>query len=372
MSAVFISFRNSDEPYAAALLYSGLAREFGTGTVFRSSNSIPPGSPWADEIWEHHRDSAVVLAVIGPRWLTARDSAGALRLHQPDDWVRTEIARALASGKVVIPVMAGGADRLSAASDLPTDLAALPDLQAFHLDHRRADQSIADLARWLRARGITPTRDGEQPLETRKPTLWNVPRLSPFTVSRKERLEALRTTVLKAGGTEPVVVHGQLGTGKSQLVAEYAHRFADAYHAAWWIAAEPAQLMPAQFAALAAAVGFDAGSDVRAALPALSARLSASGQWLLIYDGVIESAAVAPYLTALVNGGDVLITARDSRLGMLSTSQVGVGSFRRDESVELLSTVIGNAHQGDLDPLASSSATCRLRSRRPLSSSLGL
>jgi TIR domain/Tetratricopeptide repeat len=352
MSAVFISFRNSDEPYAAALLYWALTREFGSGTVFRSSDSIPPGSPWAKEIWEHHHDCAVLLAVIGPRWLTAADSAGALRLHQPDDWVRLEIARALADGKVVIPVLVGRTDRLSATSGLPADLAVLPDLQAFRVDHRRADQSIAELAQWLRELGITSAHHGVRTPQARGTSLWNVPRLSPFAVLRKELLDTLHTTVLQAGGTGPVVVHGQLGTGKSQLVTEYAHQFADAYQAAWWVSAEPPELMPAQFASLAAAAGFDAGSDARAALPALSARLSAGGRWLLIVDGVAEPAVVAPYLAALANGADTLITSRDSGWGLLAAAQVRVGPFRRDESVELLGTLIGNADQGELGPLA--------------------
>ncbi|MGH3792738.1 MAG: hypothetical protein ACRDQ9_18475 [Pseudonocardiaceae bacterium] len=41
------------------------------------------------------RTAPVLLAVVGPRWLTATDPTGRRRIDDPDDWVRRELAEAL-------------------------------------------------------------------------------------------------------------------------------------------------------------------------------------------------------------------------------------------------------------------------------------
>jgi hypothetical protein len=51
------------------------------------------------------------LALIGPRW--AGDGGGKSRLHDPDDWVRVEVATALRRGVRVIPVLLDGARMLA-------------------------------------------------------------------------------------------------------------------------------------------------------------------------------------------------------------------------------------------------------------------
>ena len=145
MPSVFVSFRNGDAPFAAAIVYRALADRFGTGQVFWSGRSIPPGAVWAEAIWENHRASTVVIAVIGPRWLSIVDSQGRPRLWTPGDWVHDEIALALRESKVVIPVLLAGVPRL-AADDLPPDLVRLPQLQSVVMDHRRVDVAIDELA----------------------------------------------------------------------------------------------------------------------------------------------------------------------------------------------------------------------------------
>jgi len=143
--SVFVSFRNGDAPFAAAIVYRALVDRFGTGQVFWSGRSIPPGAVWAEAIWENHRASTVVIAVIGPRWLSIVDSQGRPRLWTPGDWVHDEIALALRESKVVIPVLLAGVPRL-AADDLPPDLVRLSQLQSVVMDHRRVDVAIDELA----------------------------------------------------------------------------------------------------------------------------------------------------------------------------------------------------------------------------------
>jgi hypothetical protein len=71
----------------------------------------------------------VMLVLIGPRWLTAIDEEGHLRLDNPEDWVRLEVSSALRRGITVIPVKVGGAE-LPKKSSLPSDMRSLLDHQA--------------------------------------------------------------------------------------------------------------------------------------------------------------------------------------------------------------------------------------------------
>src|SRR5262249_21168504 len=63
----------------------------------------------------------VLLAVIGPNWLRAKNEAGQRRLDNPEDYVRLEIAAALARKIRVVPVLVDGA-RIPKADELPDDL----------------------------------------------------------------------------------------------------------------------------------------------------------------------------------------------------------------------------------------------------------
>jgi hypothetical protein len=63
---------------------------------------------------------AVLLAVIGPRWLAAEGDAGR-RLDDPQDWVRLEIEAAIERRVRVIPVLVDGAT-MPPARDLPPSL----------------------------------------------------------------------------------------------------------------------------------------------------------------------------------------------------------------------------------------------------------
>jgi hypothetical protein len=69
-----------------------LSAEFGAGQVFMDVDDIPPGADFSAHISAKIGASDALLAVIGKRWLTARDSQSQLRLSDPNDLVSREIA----------------------------------------------------------------------------------------------------------------------------------------------------------------------------------------------------------------------------------------------------------------------------------------
>ena len=95
MSGVFINYRGEDSRSYGALLRLELSQRFGPESVFLDTESIPAGADFATHILGRVRLAKVVLAVVGPSWLTATDTHGRRQIDRPDDWVRQESAAAL-------------------------------------------------------------------------------------------------------------------------------------------------------------------------------------------------------------------------------------------------------------------------------------
>src|SRR5260221_13104667 len=109
MASVFLSYRREDsQPYAERLC-DRLNDLLGGDSVFIDIDSIRPGDDFGKTIDHTLEQCAVVLVVIGPRWLEIADGHGQLRLNNPKDFHRLEIERALQRGIRVIPVLVGGA-----------------------------------------------------------------------------------------------------------------------------------------------------------------------------------------------------------------------------------------------------------------------
>jgi TIR domain len=142
MKEIFLNFRTGDQDIAAPFLHDQLASWFGWDAVFFSSRSIPPGADFPDSLATHAAGCRVLLALVGPQWLTMPGADGHPRLADPGDWVRREIAIALAAGRQVVPVLVANAPRLTEHDSLPADIAPLARIH--HLQLRRGDL-IADL-----------------------------------------------------------------------------------------------------------------------------------------------------------------------------------------------------------------------------------
>lgn len=148
MSGVFISYRREDSAEEAQRLGRLLGERFGAELVFVDVEDIKPGDDFAEAIDEKVGFCDALVAVIGPRWANAADTAGRRRLDDPADWVRLEITAALERGMKVFPVLVGGA-RLPAASELPAPLAKLALRQAVELRPERFEQDAQRLGEAL-------------------------------------------------------------------------------------------------------------------------------------------------------------------------------------------------------------------------------
>jgi hypothetical protein len=169
MSTVFINYRTDDDEGTATLIDRELSDRFGSAKVFRASRSIRPGENFEEVILRNVQRSEVLLAIIGPRWLTVLDGAGRRKIDLESDWTRQEILEAMRCKIPVIPVLVGKSKRLTA-EELPAELAGLVKCQYVPFDHRRAARDLDALVDAITERvpeldDRTPARDaGEAPV----------------------------------------------------------------------------------------------------------------------------------------------------------------------------------------------------------------
>ena len=176
------------------------------------------------------------------------------------------------------------------------------------------------------------------------PRMWNIPARNPGFTGRDGLLVAVRERLLAGDRAVVQALHGMGGVGKTQLAAEYAHRFAGAYDLAWWINAEQAGLIGDQFAALGTALGcVQAGAGTEAVRAAVLAELRARGRWLLVFDNAEDPADVTPWLPG--GGGHVLITSRERGWDEIA-APVEVDVLARSESVAILQGRVDRAAGG--------------------------
>lgn len=136
MAGIFISYRRDDSRHAAGRLGDDLAAEFGGERIFRDVESIAPGVDFEVALEQALASCAVMLVLIGPRWLDIRDDKGRRRLDQPGDWIRTEVAQALKRNVRLIPVLVEDTP-LPSAESLPEDMQALVRRQTLPLSDAR-------------------------------------------------------------------------------------------------------------------------------------------------------------------------------------------------------------------------------------------
>lgn len=122
--AIFLSYRREDSHAITGRICDRLTAHFGRDAVFRDVDSIPIGMDFRSKIRETIEHADLLIAIIGPDWLEARNPQGEARLQLSEDYVRLEIESALLKGIPVIPVLVEDA-AMPHAAELPESIAQL-------------------------------------------------------------------------------------------------------------------------------------------------------------------------------------------------------------------------------------------------------
>jgi hypothetical protein len=181
--------------------------------------------------------------------------------------------------------------------------------------------------------------------------VWGgVPARNPGFTGREELLGAVRAALLGGGAAVVQALHGMGGVGKTQLAAEYAHRFGATYDLVWWIAAEQAELIAEQFANIAVQAGYvPTNASLVAAQRAALGALHARDQWLLVFDNADAPEDLVGWLPG--GTGHVLITSRSRGWAELAIP-VGVDVMTRAESIDMLRSRVPEITSFDAERIA--------------------
>jgi len=206
MNGIFISYRRQDSQSASGRLADSLKEQLPEAAIFRDVETIEAGVDFVDAINTALESCGVLLAVMGPRWISIQDDAGRRRLDDPNDYTRLELATALKRADVrVIPVLVDGAT-MPDSEALPADLKSLARRNALELTDKRWDYDVAQLVATLRrALGLQP--------RTSIPRAWRGPGAA---------LAGLLVAVvgyLVWQGQKPAAVPAAVSTPAGQVVA---------------------------------------------------------------------------------------------------------------------------------------------------------
>jgi len=153
-SDIFVSYRRKDSRYFTGWLCARLIDNFGADRVFIDADAIGPGAGFPQAIIGAVASCKVLLAIIGPEWLTATDEQGR-RIENANDFVRLEIEEALARNVLIIPILVDDT-AMPRRQDLPGSLAGLAERQAFIIHGESFSNDTDHLVTELRS--IIPDR----------------------------------------------------------------------------------------------------------------------------------------------------------------------------------------------------------------------
>ena len=209
LSGIFVSYRRSDSQGEAGRLFDDLVKHFGEDTVFMDVSAIDAGRDFRKAIEEGVTKCGVLLVMIGPEWLDAKNEHGGQRLQDPSDFVRIETVSALKRDIPVVPVLVRGA-KMPSPEQLPEELRELGYRNCIELTHARWKSDIHLLVEALRRSvPVTPSpgtnvpsskasasiRPGPRQEETALPSKLDdkrSSRIDPATLQRVKRDLALR------------------------------------------------------------------------------------------------------------------------------------------------------------------------------------
>jgi tetratricopeptide (TPR) repeat protein len=142
---------------------------------------------------------------------------------------------------------------------------------------------------------------------------------NPFFTGRETVLEALHNALTSgqtAALTQPQVISGLGGIGKTQTAVEYAYQHQAAYEAVLWARAETEVVLVEGFVEIARELGLPeaAEAEVGRAVTAAKRWLASREGWLLILDNADDLGVVRPVLPN-PPGGHVLLTTRAAAVG---------------------------------------------------------
>ncbi len=181
---------------------------------------------------------------------------------------------------------------------------------------------------------------GERRNEATSLPLGRIPYLrNLYFTGREEALTALRSALIRqsaAGLTQRQAISGLGGVGKTQIVIEYAYRYADTYEALFWVRADSLDLLISDFLTIAAMLNLPERDqqNPQEIVQAVKQWLARHEQWLLIFDNADQLGLVSEFLPS-DGKGHVILTTRAQATGTIA-EQIDINRMGQEEGTLFL------------------------------------
>jgi tetratricopeptide (TPR) repeat protein len=177
-----------------------------------------------------------------------------------------------------------------------------------------------------------------------------LPERAALFTGREKLLDDIESRLARDPGT-PLILFGPIGSGKTQLAAEYVRLHRDQYAVTWWVEAENAERGRESLLGLAGSLWVAGEGDERRPIDQMFQLLARSGPYLLVFDGVISGDVRTLIRTA---GGSVLVTTRNGGWARESHyAELEVPDLDAGESAQLLRKQDQHMTQAQMSRIAS-------------------
>jgi type II secretory pathway pseudopilin PulG len=146
---IFTSYRRDDERGTVGRLLSALQSSFTPEQLFADADPVEPGDDVVRGLNAKIGQSSVLVAIIGPKWLSVSDTRRTTRLDNAADVVRVALEAAFKKRRRVVPVLIGGAE-MPTAEQLPLTLRPLATLAPVRIQNDSFQADVEGLVKSLK------------------------------------------------------------------------------------------------------------------------------------------------------------------------------------------------------------------------------
>jgi len=358
---VFLSYAYKDEPWRDELAaYLSNLRWQGIITGWHERN-ISLGREWSREIDPDLDTAQIILLLVSPDFVHSEycyslEMKHALQMH------------AARQARVIPIMLRPNIDW----EDTPfTGLPTLPTYGTPVTTWPDRQEALLNVVKGIEAAAREPGADAFPSLTAATDTtlahpgapLWNVPYpRSPFFTGCEHILRYLHDmpVINKAmASTQPQVISGLDGSGKTQIAIEYAYRYRDEYTAVLWVNAASREILTSDFASIAHLLDLPEKDQPNQNIAAKAARqwLQTATGWLLIFDNVSVMNMVHEFLPSGARGHILMLSPTPAP----RTFALNVGIQKMDPPDQVLLLLRRAGIIPPDAPLAAASAANRLK-----------